>query len=434
MFGALFEDQATSALLSDEALVARMVDVEAALVRSLVVAGIAPPDAAASFSVRLASFEPDLEALAKCTMDHGVPVKELVRQLREHVGEDLGRWVHHGATSQDVTDTAFVLQLTEVLTGLRAGLDRTVLALGSLAREHRDTFMAARTRSQHAVPTTFGLKVATWLAPLLRHRDRLGALERRLLVVQLGGAAGTLASYGDRGLSVQKALATELGLSTPPIPWHSQRDNYAELGGWLSLVTGSLGKMARDVILLAQTEIGELSESSDAGRGGSSAMPGKRNPVRSEAIVAAARHGAALLGSLHQALLHEHERDGQAWQQEWLALTQMLMLTGSALASAAALAEGLQVHPSRMADNVEATRGKLLGEAAYLLLSEHLDADEARARVREAGESIDGGGHLIDRLESAAGEIEGWSRIRRETGYLGSAGALVDAVLALLDA
>lgn len=431
VFGPLLVDPEVAALFSDEAFVRRMVEVEAALARVQGELGVIPEEAARRIDAEATSFAPDLTDLGESTRLGGVPVMGLVRQLRGAVGGDEASYVHWGATSQDVMDTALVLQLRDGTALLETKLRVLVHDLADLAETHRDTLVLARTRTQSALPTTFGLKVASWLAPLTRHRVRLTEMKPRFLCVQLGGAAGTLASLGAEGPAVVEGLGRELGLGAPLSPWHVQRDGLIELAGWLSLVTGTLGKMAQDVMLMGQDEVGELSEASDPGRGGSSTMPQKRNPVRSEAVVAAARHNAALLSSMHQAALHEHERGGAAWQMEWLSLPQMMALTSGAVRNASDVAGGVQVHQGRMADNVKGARGMVMAEAAAFLLSRHMGRAEALRTVREAAQSAEArGAHLIDVLEETLSADVDWSEIRDERAWLGQAGRWVEAVVA----
>jgi 3-carboxy-cis,cis-muconate cycloisomerase len=305
-----------------------------------------------------------------------------------------------------------------------------ITKLADLANRHRATLMAGRTHSQQALPITFGFKVAGWLAPLLRDRDRLRELKPRLLVVQFGGAAGTLAALEDRGLEVQSALATELGLAVPPMPWHTQRDTLAELAGWLSLVTGSLAKMAQDIILLAQSEIGEVRESADPVRGGSSAMPQKSNPIASELIVALARANAGHLASMHQALIQEHERGTHGWQLEWLTLPQMLGYSMAAVKHAVWLAENIQVDRARMEANVRASHGLMLAEALSIALTPIIGRNEAKALVREAvQEAVTHEQNLVDVVRLKSRASLDWETFRSEARYLGSVDRLIDRVL-----
>lgn len=364
----------------------------------------------------------------------GVPVIALVNQLRQAAGE-AGPYVHRGATTQDIMDTARVLQLRSGLDILETRLRAVVSSLATLTRQHRHTLMAGRTHSQQALPITFGLKTAGWLAPLLRHRDRLKELRPRVLVLQLGGGSGTLSAWGDAGPSVQKKLADMLELNTPPLPWHTQRDGFAEVAGWFSLVTGSLAKMAQDIILMAQTEVGELRESADPSRGGSSTMPQKNNPVASEVIIACARANAALLPAMHQALIQEHERATHGWQLEWLTLPQMIVHTGAALNKAMFITQNLEVDTAQMYANVAASNGRLLAEAATFALAEHMDLAAAKLLVTAAVQtSLKDNLHLCDVLAAASPAPVDWQALKDEQHYLGATQAFIDNILALTEA
>jgi 3-carboxy-cis,cis-muconate cycloisomerase len=290
--------------------------------------------------------------------------------------------------------------------------------------------MAGRTHSQQALPIPFGLKVAGWLAPLLRHRRRLAEIKGRLLAVQFGGAAGTLASLDEWGVKVQEALALELQLAVLPMPWHTQRDNLAEAAGWLSLVSGSLAKMGQDIILLAQTEVGEVRESSDPARGGSSTMPQKSNPIISELIVAAARTNASLLASMHQALVQEHERATHGWQVEWLTLPQMFALTSAALRKALFLSENLVVDEARMSQNVSSSNGLMLGERLTFALSQSMSRVEAKKLVAEASRlALEQDRHLIDVVREKSNAPLDWQALRDESTYFGSAQTFIERVV-----
>ena len=302
LFGPLFSDPELAALFSDEAYITRLLEVEVALAIAQEHLGVIPDGTAAQIQKAATVLAIDWNQLRQETQRDGFPIIGLLQQLRSGLGQ-AASYVHWGATTQDIMDTALVLQLREALGLLEAKLRQVVANLSGLAQAHRHTLMAGRTHSQQALPIPFGLKVAGWLAPLVRHLQRLRELRPRLLVVQLGGAAGTLASLGEIGLQVSEELAKELELRGSPIPWHTGRDALAELASWLSLISGSLAKMAQDIILLAQTEVGEVRESDDLARGGSSTMPQKSNPVLSELVIAAARTNAALLSAMHQALV-----------------------------------------------------------------------------------------------------------------------------------
>ncbi|MGH9818351.1 MAG: 3-carboxy-cis,cis-muconate cycloisomerase, partial [Candidatus Acidiferrales bacterium] len=355
-------------MLSDDAFVRALVEVEIALARAEARVGVIPASAAEKLS-KVTADKVDITALTKGTVRSGFPIIALVQELRRQVKPDAAVYLHWGATTQDIMDTACVLQLRSAVELIRKRMVEIAHALRSLADKHRSTILAGRTHSQQALPITFGFKVAGWLAPLIRHADRLAEIQARLLVVQFGGAAGTLAALGDKGLAVKGEFARELDLGVTAMPWHAQRDNFVEFAGWLSLVTGSLAKMAQDIILMAQTEVAELGESGDEGRGGSSTMPQKSNPITSELIVAAARTNAALLSALHNGQIHEHERATHGWQVEWLTLPQMTILTGGVLKQAAYLAKNLQVDTDAMRTNIARANDVILAEAAVFALA-----------------------------------------------------------------
>ena len=431
MLDSVFADEELARIFSEERYVAEMVAVEAALATVEARLGVIPAESGKVIAERAASFRPDLGLIRSRMADDGVPVIELVRQLREHVGGAAADDVHFGATTQDIMDTALVLQMRAALAAVEKTLGRVIDNLAAMARRYRETVMPGRTHSQQAVPIPFGLKAAGWLAPLLRHRARLGEIRPRVLAVQLGGAAGTLEPLGERGVEVAEALAAELGLSAPPLPWHTQRDTLAEVAGWLSLVSGSLAKMAQDVILLAQTEIGEVRETAEEGRGGSSTMPQKVNPVVSEQIVAAARLNAALLGAMHQALIQEHERATSGWQMEWRALPEMFELTASALRKAELLGAHLHVDEARMRENVLASNGLMLAEAVSFALSTAMSRKAAKALVAAACRTARAENrHLVDVVRGQTDAPLDWDALKDEAAHLGSAQAFIDRVLA----
>jgi 3-carboxy-cis,cis-muconate cycloisomerase len=430
IFAPLFSAPELSAIFSDEAFVRRMLEVEGALARVEGRLGVIPPDAAEGVAQASASLTIDMQRLSAAVEQDGFPMIELVRQLRQAVSPHFAAAVHHGATTQDILDTALILQIRAALKVIEGQLERLILDLARLAGQHRHTLMAGRTHSQQAVPITFGFKVAGWLAPLLRDCRRLEELKPRVLVAQLGGAAGTLASLGERGVQVQAALAAELGLGLLAMPWHTQRDSLAELAGWLSLVSGSLAKMAQDIILLAQSEVGEVRESDDPARGGSSAMPQKSNPITSELILAAARANAGHLAAMHQALIHEHERGTHAWQLEWLALPQMFALTSGALMHALWLSEHLQVDAARMRENVRASNGLMLAEAVSAALVQSMGRGAAQQLVSQAARTAQQDKrHLLDVVRAQTTVALDWDALRDEANYLGSSQAFIDRVL-----
>jgi 3-carboxy-cis,cis-muconate cycloisomerase len=434
IFAPLFTDEDISCSLTDDAFVGALVEVEVALARAEARVGVIPAKAAKQIA-KASADKVDVASLATGSVRSGFPIIALVQELRKQVGSDAAPFVHWGATTQDIMDTACVLQLRAAMNVLRARLGEVARHLSRLADIHRDTVLAGRTHGQQALPITFGLKVAGWLAPLIRHGERLDEISRRLFVVQFGGAAGTLAALGDKGLAVAKALADELKLAMPLMPWHTQRDSFVEFAGWLSLVTGSLGKMAQDIILLAQTEVSEVGESAEAGRGGSSTMPQKSNPITSELIVAAARTNASLLSALHQAQIQEHERATHGWQVEWLTLPQMITLTGGALKHGAYLAKNLQVDKKAMRANITRANDVILAEAAVFALAKALPRPTAEELVKKAcGVAVAEDRPFIEVVEELAGETitEGavdWQALAKPKNYLGESAKVIDQVL-----
>ena len=426
----IFSDEFITQQFSDEQLIAYMLQFELALAEGQARMGIIPAAAASQIEKRLENFQADIPAQRNDMDKSGIPTIALIQQLRTAIGTEYGSYVHWGATSQDVMDTALVLQLRACITYLENQLQQTIQHFGQMAHSHRHTLMAGRSHSQQALPLTFGFKVANWIAPLLRHQQRLQEIKPRLLVLQFGGAVGTLASLGEQGLKVQEALARELDLGLLPIAWHNQRDGLAELASNLSLITGSLAKMAQDVILLAQSEVAEVLESADPTRGGSSTMPQKRNPIISEVIIAAARQNANLLASMHHALIQEHERATGSWQLEWLALPQMLQLTASALKQALFLSQNLVVNVAQMQANVTASQGLMLAEAVDLALAPIIGRTEAKRIIKEAVPvALTEKRHLVDVVRERVQADIDWNALREESNYLGCADAFIDRVL-----
>ena len=426
LLGPLLSDAETAALFSDEAMIAAMLEFESALARVEERIGAIPSGSATAITAAARSLEPDPRLLGTGSAESGHPVATLVGLLREQSGP-AGDYVHHGATAQDVIDTALVLGLREAVDRFDSRLGEIADSLAEVARLHRNTVMAGRTRSQQAVPVPFGLKAAGWLAPLGRHRKRLAELRPRALAVQLGGAAGTLGVLARHGNEIMDGLAHELGLAAPPTPWHTQRDGLAELAGWLSLVSGSLAKMGQDLVLLAQTEVGEAGDGSD---GGSSAMPQKSNPVRSEVLVAIGRANAGLLGTMHLASIQEHERSGSAWTLEWLTLPQMAVLTGASLRLGLEVARSIDVNAERMLRNIESSSGIVLAEAAAIALSKHRSLEEARRIVASASRTTRATGEsLIDVLARETRATVDWAALRDPTNWLGSADAFIERAI-----
>ena len=434
IFGPLFTDDEVSNLLSDGAFVRALVEAEVALAQVEARVGVISASAAEQIK-KVQADKIDIAALTAGTSRSGFPIIALVQELHKQISADAAPYVHWGATTQDIMDTACVLQLRAVIESIGKRIGEIIRNLSALADKHRSTVLAGRTHGQQALPITFGLKVVGWLAPLLRHVERLREIQPRLLVVQFGGAAGTLAALGDKGLAVTRELAQELKLGVPAIPWHAQRDCFVEFAGWLSLLTGSLGKMAQDIILMAQTEVGEVGESGEAGRGGSSTMPQKSNPIASELIVAAARTNAALLSALHNAQIQEHERATHGWQLEWLTLPQMIQLTGGALKQAAFLAKNLQVDAQAMRANIANANDVILAEAAVFALAQAMPRAQAEELVKKAGAvAVSDNKPLIDVVKNLAGDSVtsiDWQALARAENYLGETDKMIDLVLQL---
>ncbi|HWA42173.1 MAG TPA: 3-carboxy-cis,cis-muconate cycloisomerase [Hypericibacter adhaerens] len=331
--GLLGDDEVAPYFLAD-AEIQQMLRFEQELALAEGALGVIPAEAAQAIAGELQAFVPNYELIRRATVRDGVVCVELIRQLREFLGSPLDRHVHFGATSQDLVDTGLLLRLRPILGLFDQRLAALELKLGGLAERFGGNQVMARTRMQDALPIAVGEKLQTWRAPLGRHRARLAQLSPRLFVLQFGGAAGTLDRLGDRGPQVAARLAAALELGVPERAWHSQRDGIVELAGWLSLVSGALGKIGADVALMAQNRFGDIELE---GGGGSSAMPHKSNPIAAEILVALAHFNAGLTGGINGALIHEQERSGAAWTLEWLILPQMIMATGAALRTAQTL-------------------------------------------------------------------------------------------------
>ena len=435
IFRDCFGTPAMRAVFSDEALVARYVEVEVALARAQGRLGIIPADAADAIARHAAPGRIDVATLKKETDNVGYPIVGIVHALQKQCG-DAGRYLHWGATTQDIMDTATVLQLRAALDLVAADLAAIDDALARLARDHRDTVMAGRTHLQHALPVTFGFKAAVWLSMIRRHAERLQQLKPRLLVVEFAGAAGTLASLGTRGLEVQEGLARELGLGVPLATWHAARDAIAEAGAFLGLVTGSLAKIATDVMLMMQTEIGEALEPFVPGRGSSSTMPQKRNPISCELIVALAKVVRSNAGLLLDGMAADHERATGPWHLEWVAVPEAFVAAAGALGQARFMLSGLIVEPMRMRRNLDMTGGLIVAEAAMMALAPAMGRGAAHDVVYAAcRRALDQGTPLLDELAADSAVTRHFdrpalARIVDPASYLGVAREMVDRVLA----
>ncbi|MEU6468152.1 3-carboxy-cis,cis-muconate cycloisomerase [Streptomyces massasporeus] len=410
---------AAASATGDDAFLRALLDAEAALTRAQAAAGLAPAEAATAVTGAAASGAFDVRSLAERARAAGNPVIPLVADLTKAVGDTHGPYVHRGATSQDIMDTAMMLVAARTLDPVLADLGRTERALAQLTAQHRDTAMPGRTLTQHAVPTTFGLKAAGWRSLVLDARDRVRPV-RESLPAQLGGAAGTLAAFGAYGAGdparLPEIYARELRLRAPDLPWHTLRTPIGDLAGCLAFAAGALGKLAVDVLTLSRTEIAEVAEGSG---GGSSAMPHKSNPVRSTLIASAARRAPQLAATLYGSMAAEDERPAGAWHAEWEPLRDLLRLVGGAARDAAELAEGLRVRPEAMRAHLDLTDG--------LIVSERLSAELApvlgRARAKELLTRLAAAGQpLAQAPELADADLD-------PTHYTGSAGALTDRAL-----
>jgi 3-carboxy-cis,cis-muconate cycloisomerase len=442
IFGDMFATPAMRRVFGDDAFLARCVEVEAALARAQGRLGIIPAEAAEAITQAADALATgrqalDLARLKNETETVGYPILPLVRQLAGWAG-GAGRYVHWGATTQDIMDTAAVLQIRAGLALIEEELSAVRGHLAELARRYRDTPMAGRTHLQHALPVTFGYKAAVWLAALDRHAERLSELRPRVLLVQFGGAAGTVASLGngDESLKTRAGLARELALRDPLITWHVARDGIAETVQVLALLLGSLGKIAFDVMLMSATEFGEAAEPFAAGRGSSSTMPQKRNPISCELILAATKVVRQQAGLVLDAMVADFERATGPWHLEWVALPEAFGYAAGALHQARFMLGGLIVDAGRMAKNLAMTHGLIVAEAVMMGLAPHAGRNEAHDLVYDACRvAIESDRPLLDVLleTPAVADPLGPAKLRALTdpaNYLGAAPVMVDRLLA----
>ena len=435
VFRHIFSSEAMRQVFSDENRVRCYLDIEAALAQVQARLGLIPQRAADEISAKCTLDIIDMARLKSQTELIGYPVLPVVQQLVAACADHLGEYCHWGATTQDITDTATIMQIRQALSLIQEDLAAISDHLTALARRYRDTPMAGRSNLQQAVPITFGYKVATWLSAIERHRERLVEVRSRVLVGEFGGAAGTLASLGADGLAVQEGLMAELGLGQPDIAWHTARDRIAEVGCFLGLVTGTLGKIATDVKLLMQTEVGEVFEPYAKDRGSSSTMPQKRNPISCNYIHACTATVRQLVATLLDAMDEDHERSTGPWEIEWIAVPEIFLLTAGALQQARTLLAGLEVDAARMRANLEITGGQISTEAVMMGLAPYLGRQRAHDLVydisRQAGVS---GRSLLDLLAeneeiSASLDRAALAKLLDPAEYLGLSGEMVDRVL-----
>jgi 3-carboxy-cis,cis-muconate cycloisomerase len=439
-FRPIFVPEEFRQAVSGRAWLQAMLNAEAALATAEAQVGLIPHEAAEAIVSCCEATRFDPEELGRDGRAAGNPVPPLVKALTaavSEVSEDAARYVHKGATSQDIVDTAAMLVARRALDLILAELEGISLACARLSEEHRQTIMAGRTLLQQALPTTFGLKTAGWLVSVLEVRRKLSEVRDRGLAAQLGGAVGTLASLGKSGISVLGEFGRELELAEPTVPWHTERTRIAEIGGSLSLVAGVLGKISLDVILMAQTEVGEVTEPTEGGRGGSSTLPHKRNPILSVTAAANTRRVRGLAQSLYGAMSGEHERAAGAWHAEWETLSEALALTGGAAAAVREVTEGLEVHPEKMRQNLNETGGVLMAENVTTVVADRLGRLAAYEIVGAAARrAADGGRPFRDELlaEPALREQLSPEEIDAAldpTSYLGSVGEFIDRALTL---
>jgi 3-carboxy-cis,cis-muconate cycloisomerase len=436
LFRDMFGTAEMRAVFSDEALVGRYLETEAALARAQARAGVVPQSAADAIHAAAQAVVIDFDKLRRETEIVGYPILPLVHQLSEAAGE-AGRYVHWGATTQDIMDTANVLQLRSALDIVERDLKELRDCLADLARKYRDTPMAGRTHLQQALPITFGYKAAVWLSSIDRHIERVEQALPRILVGEFAGAAGTLASIGEGGLEIQKFFCEELGLGQPSMTWHVARDGIAEAVTLLGLITGTLGKIASDIMMMSATEFGEVSEPFVPGRGASSTMPQKRNPISSELMLAAAKAVRQHVATMLDGMIHDFERATGPWHLEWVSLPESFLLTASSLANARFMLAGLVVHERRMRENLDLTHGLIVAEAVMMAAAPKLGRQQAHDVVYEAcRKAIEGGGQLADILADmpeiidALGSVEAIRHHCDPANYLGLSGQMVDRVLA----
>ncbi len=437
VFRDIFSTEAMRRIFSDRQRTQYYLDIELALARAQARLGVIPQEACDEIQRHGDAATYDMGLLKRQTERIGYPILPVVQQLVAKCRDGLGEWCHWGATTQDITDTATVMAIRDALVLVEADLHAIAGSLAGLAAKYRDTPMAGRSNLQQATPITFGYKCAVLLAGFQRHLQRLKEIRPRALVGEFGGATGTLASLGADGLKVQQALMEELGLGQPEIAWHTMRDRIAEVGCFLGLVTGTCGKISMDVKLLMQTEVEEVYEPFHEGRGSSSTMPQKRNPISSvyiHALVSMVRqHVAALL----DAMVEDHERSTGPWEIEWIAVPEIFLLSAGALAQTRHLVGGLQVDPARMRANLDLTKGLTQSEAVMMGLGPHLGRQLAHDLVYDiCREVVAGKGSFLDLL---AGHPQIAPHLDRATlagfldpaNYTGLSGEMVDRVLAI---
>jgi 3-carboxy-cis,cis-muconate cycloisomerase len=432
VLGHLFTSEEVRRLFDSRALVQSWLDAEQALARAEAEVGVIPIAAAERIAEEARAERFDLEALGAEVAATQHPLVPLVRALAQHCGEEAGAYVHWGATTQDIMDTGLVLQIRAALEPIRRDLRRALRAAAALAREHRELPMAGRTHGQHAVPITFGLKAATWADELARSEERLVSAARVVATAQLGGAAGTLASLGDRAIAVRRAFCRQLDLAEAEVPWHATRDRLRDLGYALAGIAAAAERIASEIVRLQATEAGELAEPSGEASVGSSTMPQKRNPMTSEYTVASARLLRSTVDVLFDSPGHAGERDMGLWATEWVAIPQALMLAGGTAAKLAAILQGLVVDGDRMRANLTLTGGGIIAEAAMMELASAIGHERAHVLVSEISRRAAAAGTPLaaalreDATARAHLSAAALDRLERPESYLGVAAEIAD--------
>lgn len=435
IFRDFYSTDAMRAIFDDRYLVQCWLDVEAALARAQAKLNIVPSGAAEEITQQATAAGIDYDKLRTGTNLVGYPILPLVRQLAARCTGEAGRYVHWGATTQDIMDTGNVLQVRAALALLEEALQQLLTALIPLADRYRDTVMAGRTHGQHALPITFGFKVAVWIDELQRHAERLQQCRPRLLRCSFNGAAGTLASLGEQGWAVHQGLAAELGLAPAAIAWHTARDSFGELVALCGLLTATLGKMAREVAVLQQNEFGEVEEPFVHGKGSSSTMPQKRNPILCEAVIGIAQLTRQQVPSMLSAMQPEHERAMGEWHVEWDLLPHVCQLTAAALQHSIAIFDGLVVHPAKMRQNLDLTNGLIVAEAVMMHLGQFIGRQQAHDVVYDACATALAENRSLYSVLSAIDEItaavpdEKLRQMLDPAHYLGQTSLFIDNVL-----
>jgi 3-carboxy-cis,cis-muconate cycloisomerase len=438
----MLSSAAMRAVCDDRSTLQNMLEFEAALARAEAATGVIPEAAVGPIMAACKADTFDMTALAEAATRSGNLAIPLVKMLTANVGKadaEAARYVHWGATSQDVIDTATMLSLCAAIDALDADLSRAIKGFAALARAHRNTAMVARTWLQHALPMPFGLKAAEYAASLARARCRLRRLRREDLALQFGGAAGTLAALGDKGLAVSERLAQELNLPLPEAPWHTHRDRIAEAASSFAILAGSCGKIARDISLMMQTDVGEAFEPAGEGRGGSSTMPHKRNPVAAASALGCATMAPQLAATILAAQVQDHERSAGPWHAEWPTLPQLMLVTSGALAAIVDIAEGLDVDASRMRSNLDATHGLIMAEAVTFALADKIGKSDAHHLIEAASKRTVAEKKHLREILAADSQVtvhltpEKIAALFEPMAYQGASQALIDRLLDSLD-